>query len=88
MIRKAYVAEQAVNGQEVVTDTANHKGSFTGMLVIADTVVASMSWKDGYSTGAGSLDWSEFTSIPAGAYLPGDFTDIELTSGEVILIRK
>lgn len=77
--------EHALAGQTIVTGTGANTGHFTGMLVLADAVVASMAWESGY---AGTGDWSSFTSIPAGTYLPGRFSALTLTSGEVVLIHR
>lgn len=76
----------AADGQEVVADTTARKGTFVGMQVIATAVVSAMTWDPQYESVSGG-DWSDLTSIPAGAYLPGRFIALTLTSGEVILRR-
>lgn len=75
-------------GQVVVTSTDAVVGDFYALQVIAEAVVASMTWKTGYAVedGAGSpADWSDFTAIPVGTILYGRFSALTLTSGEVIL---
>lgn len=77
--------EHALQGQTIVTGTAPTTGHFTGMLVIADAVVAAVTYETSYEiTGT----WTSLTSIPAGLYLPGRFSSITLTSGEVVLIHR
>jgi hypothetical protein len=73
-------------GQVVLTGTtAAATSNYFAMQVIADAVVASMTWIEGYgATG----DWSDLTVIPAGAVLCGRFNTLTLTSGEVILHKE
>lgn len=81
------VRTQGLNGQVVVDDTNTYTDKFGGMLVVADAVVATMSWSDYYEEDS-SGDWSDLTEIKAGTYLPGEFDSITLTSGEVILYKR
>jgi hypothetical protein len=77
--------EHALGGQTIVTGTSPATGNFTGMIALAATVVAEVLWESGYpATGS----WASFTSIPAGTYLPGRFTSITLTSGQVLLVKR
>lgn len=84
MFRTAISAEHASKGQTIVTGTSEVTGSFSGILVIADTVISAMQWASQYPH---SGDWSDLTSIPAGAYLPGRFISITPASGEFIAIH-
>jgi hypothetical protein len=87
MYRQSIAAEHAVKGQDIVDGTSAVTGSFSGMLVVADTVVSAMKFSDGYPVTA-SKTWANLGTIPAGVYLPGHFRSITLTSGKVILIRE
>ena len=62
-------------------------GNYYGFYVIADTVVASITYIDS-SKQTGDL--TAVTSFLAGAYitLPGLFSTITLTSGEIQLFKK
>lgn len=76
----------SVIGQNVVTGTSSQVApsgiEYYAMQVIADAVVANMTFADGYdATG----DWSDFSTIAAGATLTGRFNQLQLTSGGVIL---
>jgi hypothetical protein len=79
--------DHAWGGQEIIDDTAAHSGDFTGLLIVADTVVASMTWKSGYAVNTNKT-WANLGTLPAGLYLPGKFASITLTSGKAIAIRK
>lgn len=80
--------DYSVYGQEVEESTTAHTTptgtEYYAMQVIADAVVASMTWAEDYAA-ASDGDWSDLTSIPAGTVLTGRFTALTLTSGEVIL---
>lgn len=73
-----------IHGQQIVTNTSNVTGDFAGMLVIADTVISSMTWANNYNA---SGSWTSLGTIPAQTYLPGHFSQIQLTSGKVILAK-
>lgn len=70
------------NGQTVITDTTPATGQFYAMQVIADAVVASMTFEPDYDS---SGDWSDLGTIPAGTTICGRFSALTLTSGKVIL---
>jgi hypothetical protein len=77
--------EHAMAGQEIIADTADHTGHFTGLLVIEDAVVSEVVFEPGYSiTG----DWTSFSLLKAGLYLPGRFKQISLASGKAIAIKR
>jgi hypothetical protein len=77
--------DHAWAGQEIIVDTNNHTGNFTGLLIIADAVVGDVEWETTYNA---TGNWSSFTLIPAGVYLPGKFSMIQLASGQAIAIRR
>ena len=69
-------------GLEIIHDTNKHEGDFGELTVTADTVIASMTWADGFEVTPANTDWSDLGSITAPAKLGGRFTDITLTSGK------
>lgn len=88
MTRDALTATHALAGQAIVDDTSEVTGLFSGMLVVADTVVSAMSWQQDYEgLVTANKTWADLGTLSAGLYLPGMFKSITLTSGKVILIR-
>lgn len=79
--RKNDTLEQGSAGGNFINDTTATTGSFGGLLVISDTVINSI-------TGDGSIknlsDIEDSETLPAGIYIPMNFTSITLTSGSVI----
>lgn len=74
-----------IHGQRCLLHSAGSvTGDFAGMLVITDTVVANMTWANGYLA---DNSWATLGTIPAQTYIPGHFTQIQLTSGKVILAK-
>lgn len=68
-------------GFTVVADTnALATGKYSGIQVLEDAVIASITFEPGYS---GDTDIQTLT-LPAGLYRPMLFTTLTLTSGKVI----
>ncbi len=69
------------SGFTVVADTnALATGKYSGVQVIEDAVIASITFEPGYS---GDTDIQTLT-LPAGLYRPMLFTTLTLTSGKII----
>lgn len=88
MRTQPYERDWGLHGCDAVADTSaqtNGTAGYYAMLVIADAVVSAMTFAN---TANHDGDWSDFTSIPAGTLLMGNFTSLTLTSGEVLLYRN
>lgn len=69
------------NGFVVKADTsALAVGKYSGIQVIADAVIASITFEPGYSGDTGI----QTLTLPAGLYRPMLFTTLTLTSGTII----
>lgn len=77
----------AEDGIHFLTDTnAAPSGYYYGFLVLAEAVVASITYVDpNKQTG----DITSVTAFPTGSYIsiPGGFSTITLTSGELMLVK-
>lgn len=80
----------AKGGSDTVTDTTAQSGrTWFAMQVVADAVVASMTFAtDKFGNDIHASDWTTLGTIPAGITLYGEFTALTLTSGKVVLYRK
>lgn len=72
-------------GQSVVTGNGTNTGSFFAMQVVANAVVASMTFDSDYGAQG---NWTSLSTIPAGTTLFGKFSELTLTSGKAILYSK
>lgn len=72
-------------GQSVVTGNGTNTGSFFAMQVVADAVVASMTYEPDYGSKG---NWTSLSTIPAGTTLFGKFSQLTLTSGKAVLYSK
>lgn len=82
--------DYSVYGQICEAGTTSREAAageeFYAIQVIADAVVANMTWLSDYSN---INDWSAFTGgIPAGTVLTGRFSQIQLTSGSIIIHKR
>lgn len=69
------------NGFTVVADTnALATGRYSGIQVLTDAVIASITFEPGYSGDTGI----QTLTLPAGLYRPMLFTTLTLTSGAII----
>lgn len=76
----------SLKGQVILTDTsAAPTANYYAMHVIAAAVVSEITYVPGYDV---TGDWSDLTTIPAGAVLAGRFLTLTLASGEVILHKE
>jgi hypothetical protein len=66
-------------GSEFITNTTLRSGSYTSIVIIADTV---------FETLTGNHDGWSGQTYPAGVVLSGIFSAIKLTSGKVIAYRR
>lgn len=84
-------ASQGGFGGDVIDDTSAHTGgSWSGLLALQDTVIASLTsrnvTKNGTALAANNgNNVSASITIKAGIFMPGDFIAITLTSGGVYL---
>ena len=82
------ILEQAVNGFSLISDTTATTGDFGGLLVINDTTVTAV------TAGARFLNFDDIivandnVTLPAGLYIPVEFTAITLATGAVAAINK
>lgn len=73
------------HGFEVVADTtALTPGNYSGIQVLADAVIASITYEAGYAGSQGIVG----KTLIAGLYRPMLFTTLTLTSGELIAEKK
>lgn len=75
--------EHGEKGFVCVKDTAAHTGKFYGILCYEATVIAALTFADGYSGDAGIYG----ESLAAG-YYPMRFTSITLTSGACLAYKE
>lgn len=75
--------EQAQNGSEVIDDTNAHTGTWGGMLILNDAVISAL--EEDYCT---NKDGQTTITLTAGAYIPGYFNSVTLTSGVVKMIER
>ena len=76
--------EQGRNGGTVIADTTATTGTFGGLLIVEDAVINS--WTCSNLTNAADLE--DAVTLPAGLYLPAQFTAITLTSGTVVAYKS
>lgn len=73
------------NGFTVVADTnALATGRYSGIQVLTDAVISSITFEPGYSGDTGI----QTLTLPAGLYRPMLFTTLTLTSGTIIAEHK
>lgn len=73
------------NGFKVVVNTNElPTGSYSGIQVLEDAVISSITFEPGYSGDTGI----QTLTLPAGLYRPMLFTTLTLTSGKIIAEKK
>ena len=78
--------QQASRGSQTVNDTATYTGQFGGILVINESIIATINVTGGTDFHADASDLVG-VSLPAGLWLPITFDSISLTSGVAYLVK-
>lgn len=75
--------EHSEIGHRVVTAGSLANVQAYGFLVLADAVVSTVTYEDGYDASATSLNG---LTLPAGLYFPARFTGLTVASGTVCVM--
>ena len=73
------IAGSHPDGSELINDTSAHTGNYGSIIFLEDTVFTTLT---GNHTG-----WSGVT-YPSGLVLNGQFSEIELASGSIIVYKR
>lgn len=77
---------QGLDGWDCIDDTATHTGTWRGILVVNDAVINALIVSD--TATFGNDAGLEGITLPAGLFIGGNFTSIDLTSGVVLAFKR